>query len=135
MIRIVSFILLALLSSVSVANEETSPTTIRGATTTDVFSTKQLFDADVIFIDVRNDQQWSNGHIPNALHIHIKEFTQQSLGNSIPTKDTPIVIYCADSRCQDSAKACRLAIKWGFTKVFYFRDGFILWQARGMPVE
>ncbi|MEM7101140.1 MAG: hypothetical protein AAF541_22960 [Pseudomonadota bacterium] len=31
--------------------------------------------------------------------------------------------------------AVRKAIEWGYTDVYYFRDGFIGWRARGLPIE
>lgn len=34
-----------------------------------------------------------------------------------------------------SSLAVGKAVEWGYTKVYYFRDGFIGWRAGGYPVE
>jgi rhodanese-related sulfurtransferase len=34
-----------------------------------------------------------------------------------------------------SSDATKLAVGWGFSKVYYYRDGFPAWKAAGNPVE
>jgi rhodanese-related sulfurtransferase len=50
-------------------------------------------------------------------------------------KDEPIVIYCNGASCMRSSKATAKAVSWGYTKVYYYRDGFPAWKAASLPVE
>jgi adenylate cyclase len=125
------------LAGVSEAGQEgeVSPTEIAGATTVDAAAAKTLFDRGVPFVDVRIDEDWSLGHIPAAVHLDLDdEFDETSLG-AVVGKDQEVVIYCMGPRCLRSSEACTKAVSWGFTQVFYFREGFPAWKAAGYPFE
>ena len=112
-----------------------SPTTVAGATTVDTSKAKALFDQEVLFLDVRKQSDWDAGRIPGAEHLELKKaFTADSLGGLIK-KDEPVVIYCNGHSCLRSSAASANAVGWGFTKVFYYRDGFPAWKGAGYPVE
>ena len=110
-----------------------SPKVVTGAVTVDVETAKALFDKDVKFVDVRGNA-YDLGHIPGALHLHLKkDFTEAKLVAAIDKKEE-VVIYCMGPKCLLSSKACEKAVSWGFTKVHYFRDGFPGWKAAGYPI-
>lgn len=112
-----------------------SPETITGATLVDTDQAKALFEEEVLFVDVRKDSDWEAGRVPGAVHLELKKvFSQSSLQEEI-TKDEAVVIYCNGQKCLRSAKAVELAISWGFTDVYYFRNGFPSWLSAGLPVE
>lgn len=122
-------------ASLVIASEEVSPASINGATTVDAIKAKELFDNEALFIDTRKDKDWDAGRIPGAEHLEVKKIlTQKSLAE-VASKDEPIVIYCNGHKCMRSSKATAMAVKWGYTKIYYFRDGFPAWQAAGYPVE
>jgi rhodanese-related sulfurtransferase len=119
----------------SQAGDKVSPETISGATTVDVVKAKALFDKGVIFLDIRKDKDWAAGRVPDAIHIELKKkLNADSMSKQIK-KDQQVVIYCNGPKCMRSSKASAKAVGWGFTKVFYFRDGFPAWKAAGYPVE
>ncbi|MGV6851378.1 MAG: rhodanese-like domain-containing protein [bacterium] len=112
-----------------------SPMAVEGATTIDTSKAKQLFDQEVLFVDVRKDSDWEAGRIPGAVHIELKKvFTEAALSDEA-AKDEAIVLYCNGEKCMRSSKATAQAVGWGFSKVYYYRDGFPAWQAAQMPVE
>ncbi len=112
-----------------------SPTEIPGAQTIDAATAKQLFDKGVTFVDVRKDSDFEAGRVPGAHHLELKKvFTGDSLGQ-VAGKDAEIVIYCNGHSCMRSSKACAQAVEWGYSKVYYFRDGMPAWQSAGYPVE
>jgi tetratricopeptide (TPR) repeat protein len=114
---------------------EVSPTEIPGATTVDAADAKTLFDRGVPFIDVRADGDRSLGHVLGDIHLNLDDaFGKESLG-AVVGKDQEVVIYCMGPRCLRSSQACAKALSWGFTQVFYFREGFPAWKAGGYPVE
>ena len=128
------FITLAFAFSVQAADKE-SPMTVTGATTISASEAKGLFDEGVLFIDVRSDKDWAAGRIPDAVHIELKkQFNQDSMSAEVG-KDEKVVLYCNGASCMRSSDASAQAVSWGFSKVYYFRDGFPAWKSAGYPVE
>lgn len=117
------------------AADEISVMSVPGATNVDSAKAKSLFDKKVAFIDTRNDKDWDAGRIPGAAHLDVKTgFTEESLAKVIK-KDGEVVMYCNGEKCLRSSHAAEKAVKWGYTKVYYYRDGFPAWQGAGYPVE
>jgi rhodanese-related sulfurtransferase len=108
---------------------------VPGAATIDTAQAKVLFDKGAIFIDVRNEADWAAGRIPGAVHLELdKGFTEASLG-AVARPDQEVVVYCNGAKCPRSSAAAAAAVKWGFTRVYYYRLGLPDWQASGYPVE
>lgn len=113
----------------------TSPTEVVGATTIEAGTAKELFDKRTAFVDVRSDADWDAGRIPGAHHLELKKaFSEESLGK-VAGKNDEVVIYCNGPSCLRSSEASAKAAGWGFSKVFYFRDGFPAWESAGYPIE
>jgi len=112
-----------------------SPTVIPGAKTVSAAEAKKLFDDGVMFVDVRKDSDWDAGRVPEAEHLESKKiFTESSL-SGIAKKSDAMVIYCNGEKCMRSSKAAVKAVAWGYTDVYYFRDGYPAWIAAGYPTE
>lgn len=125
------------LAGLSATGEDTevSPTFIPGATSIDVVEARQLYDRGVKFIDTRPEVDWNRGHVAGAVLLELEEmFTEEALSNLIDRTEAA-VIYCHGSRCLRSSKGTEKAVKWGFEKIYYFRDGFPAWKAAGHPIE
>jgi rhodanese-related sulfurtransferase len=119
-----------------VANaKKVSPEAVDGATSVSAAEAKALFDKGVLFVDVRSDKDWGAGRIPDAEHIELKKvYNEDSLGK-VAKKGEEVVIYCNGPSCLRSSKACVQAVGWGYSKVYYFREGYPAWKAAGYPVE
>lgn len=115
--------------------DKVSPLVISGATTIDATKAKQLFDRGLPFVDVRKDKDWEAGRIPGAIHLELKKIYNQDRLAKVVKKADEVVIYCNGTKCMRSSKACKQAVAWGFTKVYYFRGGFPEWQAADYPAE
>lgn len=50
-------------------------------------------NAPPVLVDVREDREWEAGHIPGAIHLG-KGVIERDIEGAIPSKDTPIVLYC-----------------------------------------
>jgi rhodanese-related sulfurtransferase len=75
------------------------------------------------------------GHIPGAYHLSIRsDFKEQNL-HAIVKKDQPAVIYCNGISCMGSSIATQKAIKWGWTNIFYYREGIKDWKQQNYPVH
>ena len=114
---------------------QTSPQELAGTITVDATAAKALFDRGVLFVDVRGEDSWKDGHIPKAVHLALKtDFTKVKL-YTVAEIDQEVVIYCMGPRCLLSSRACAKAVVWGFQKIYYFRDGYPGWKAMGYPIE
>lgn len=134
--KVLSFVLLTFFLNSPLWAGDVSPMTVAGATTVTTAEAKALFDSEALFVDVRKDSDWDAGRIPGAVHLDNKKgvFTEASLSAEI-SKDEKVVIYCNGEKCPRSAKGCKQAVSWGFTNVFYYRDGMPAWKSAGYPVE
>ncbi|MCL6415538.1 rhodanese-like domain-containing protein [Aestuariirhabdus sp. Z084] len=120
---------------VPAASAVESPLNVLGAVTINVHQAKQLYDAGAVFVDVRNDKQWQWGHIEGARHMELRRDFGKLFYPGYMERDIPLVIYCNDLDCKRSAFASYLAAKWGYTEVYYFRDGYYAWLAWDMPIQ
>lgn len=119
----------------SFAGDAVSPMTIDGAKTVTTEEAKKLFDDGVLFIDVRKDKDWNAGRVSDAVQLNVKtNFTEQNMAAELK-KDEPAVIYCNGEKCMRSSKATKMAVGWGYTNLYYYRDGFPAWKKAGYPVE
>ncbi len=127
-------ILLALFFNTAMA-ASLSEENINGATTVNSAKAKQLFDSGVVFVDTRRRADWDAGRIPDAIYLELKSnYTEASLTAEVAKSD-PIVCYCNGHKCKRAAVCSTKAVGWGFSKVYYYRDGFPAWKSAGYPVE
>ncbi|MGB5278251.1 MAG: rhodanese-like domain-containing protein [Gammaproteobacteria bacterium] len=111
-----------------------APESVEGATTVTAAQVKELFDAGVVIVDVRNPRLYARRHIPGAQHLDLKDvFSEASLA-AVVNKDEPLVIYCSGVKCTRSSRASARAVSWGYKKVYYFRGGIVEWRDAGYPV-
>ncbi len=102
-----------------------NPETVPGAQTVDAKQAKQLFDKGVTFVDLRRDRRWKAGRVPGAVHLEFrKKFNEAALGRHVG-KDQAVAFYFEN--CRRCAKAIEQAVAWGYTKVYFFRDGMPGW--------
>lgn len=86
---------------------------------------------DAVVLDVRDDKDFSQGHILNAINIPlgIMDGRMQELEKY---RSTPLVISCKTG--QQSARAAMILHKQGFTGVYKLAGGMMAWQSANMPV-
>ena len=120
--RVLCFLFL-ILSPNEAASENVSPTEIKGATTINAVKAKQLFEKGAAFVDVRTDADYAAGRVPGAHHLELnKRFRYKALA-SIVGKNDEVVFYCNGKNCPRSSQASEQAVAWGFSNIYYFRDG------------
>ncbi len=112
-----------------------APEHVDGATTISVDEAYEHFEQGLPFVDVRKPSDYDSGRIPGAVNLGLNEnFSQESLA-AIAGKDEPVVFYCNGVACERSSEASKMAISWGYTKVYYFYEGFPGWDNAGLPIE
>ena len=93
--------------------------------------TRRLKDGIVTVLDVRPEDEYAAGHLPQAVNIPLRELTRRL--REIPKK-REIVAYCRGPYCVLAFEAVALLRKRGF-KVRRLEDGYPEWAASGLPVE
>jgi rhodanese-related sulfurtransferase len=83
-------------------------------------------------VDVREDNEWARGHLPDAIHLS-KGIIERDVEAKIPDKETPIVAYCGGGF--RSALVADNLRKMGYTNVISLDGGFRGWNEQGLPVE
>ncbi len=127
-------LMLCLLLGPAAAGAAEAPIGVDGAMTINVYQARQLHDLGAVFIDVRPRQAWAWGHVAGAVHLDLaRDFI--GLARSEWPRSVPLVVYCDSDVCPQSAEAVRLAVDWGYTQVFYFRQGYFAWMLADYPQE
>ena len=113
-----------------------APDTVFGAKTVSLDQAKKLFDDGAVFIDVRDPQSWSLGHIEGSVNLNFNasEFAVLYISKELD-RTTPIVFYTSSPLNVSSAMASFFASNWGYKNVYYFREGYYSWIAADLPVE
>ena len=83
-----------------------------------------------ILVDVREDSEWANGHIPSAHHIG-RGILEREIERAIPESEAPIVLYSGGGN--RSALAADNLQKMGYVNVFSLDGGWRGWNERGLP--
>jgi len=93
---------------------------------------KDRLDAgeELILVDVREKDEWRQGHIPGAVHIP-RGFLEMQSGSRLPDKDAKIVTMCAVGI--RSAFAAKVLQELGYTNVESANPGFTQWKDQGFP--
>ena len=91
----------------------------------------RLMNDDALMLDVREDKEWAEGHIPNARHIPMAQLSRR-LSELDKLKDKPIVVSCRSGH--RSASVCRTLKKNGFQNVHNLAGGILAWEQAGLPV-
>ncbi|MDP2751419.1 MAG: rhodanese-like domain-containing protein [Rhodocyclaceae bacterium] len=126
---------LLLLPFQNVYAAEEAPLTAVGSTVVNAAEAKALFDKKAIFLDGRKDSDWEAGRIAGAVHLEVSaKLTKESLAKHAKVTDS-IVVYCNGIKCLVSSNVIAKIRPWGYTKLFYFRDGLPAWKAANYPVE
>ena len=81
-------------------------------------------------VDVREDAEWEQGHIPGAHHV-AKSYLEQQIEAYVPDRTTPVVLYCAGG--VRSLFAGQTLRAMGYENVVSMSGGFQQWKSLGLP--
>jgi sulfur-carrier protein adenylyltransferase/sulfurtransferase len=83
-------------------------------------------------IDVRERDEWDEGHIPGAVHIP-RGSLESRIERAAPDRSRPVIVYCASG--SRSAFAARTLQELGYERVSSLAGGFTDWKRNGFPTE
>ncbi len=81
-------------------------------------------------VDVREESEWEQGHIPGAHHV-AKSYLEQQIEAYVPDRATPVVLYCAGG--VRSLFAGQTLRAMGYQDVVSMSGGFDQWKSLGLP--
>jgi rhodanese-related sulfurtransferase/DNA-binding transcriptional ArsR family regulator len=91
---------------------------------------ERLKDGLVTVLDVRPEDEFAAGRVPNALNIPLRDLARRL--TDLP-RDREIIAYCRGPYCVLAFEAVDLLRQHGF-KARRLEDGFPEWRAAGLPV-
>jgi molybdopterin/thiamine biosynthesis adenylyltransferase len=91
-----------------------------------------LGDESAALVDVREREEWDEGHIPGAVHVP-RGNLESRIENAVPDKSRQVVVYCASGN--RSAFAAKTLEELGYEHVVSLAGGFTDWKRNGNPVE
>jgi rhodanese-related sulfurtransferase len=84
-----------------------------------------------VLIDVREDHEWTAGHLPGAEHLG-KGILERDIEVRHPDPATEIVLYCGGGF--RSALAAESLQRMGYTNVWSMQGGFSGWRDAGHAI-
>lgn len=89
-------------------------------------------NSEAIIVDVREPNEWDQGHIPGAMHIPVAQISLR-LSELEDFRNTPVVLQCRSG--VRSAQAAAKLKSAGFTQLYNLEGGILAWNAANMPTE
>jgi molybdopterin/thiamine biosynthesis adenylyltransferase/rhodanese-related sulfurtransferase len=87
---------------------------------------------DAVVIDVREADEWAQGHVPGAVFIP-RGFLEPRIEDKVPDRGQEVILYCAGGT--RSALAARSLQDLGYTNVTSMAGGFGKWKEAGFPIQ
>jgi molybdopterin/thiamine biosynthesis adenylyltransferase/rhodanese-related sulfurtransferase len=100
----------------------------------DAVETRELLEAaePPLLIDVREDDEWAEGHLPGAVHVS-RGNLESRIERAAPDRSRPVILYCAAGN--RSAFAAKTLEELGYEDVSSLSGGFTDWKRNGFPVQ
>jgi len=101
---------------------------------TNVRDVKHRIDAGekFILIDVREESEWANGHLPGAIHLG-KGIIERDIEQRVPAVDTKLILYCGGGF--RSALVADNLQKMGYTNIESMDGGWKGWLNAGYSTQ
>ena len=84
-------------------------------------------------VEALPEKYWRKAHLPGALQIDYTEVDEKA-ARLLPDKDATIVVYCANTECQNSTMAAYSLDSLGYKNVFEYVEGKQDWADAGFPL-
>lgn len=91
---------------------------------------RMLEKPGTVVIDVREGEEWRQGHLPQALGIP-RGFLELRIEEKVADRKTPLIIQCASGT--RSLLAARTLREMGYENLYNLQGGFNAWKQAGLP--
>jgi rhodanese-related sulfurtransferase len=92
---------------------------------------KQVDGGKAVLIDVREPEDWEQGHAQGAKHLS-RGVIELEIEEEIPDPKTPIICYCGGG--SRSALVTESLKKMGYENVRSMAGGLRAWKEEGLPI-
>jgi molybdopterin/thiamine biosynthesis adenylyltransferase/rhodanese-related sulfurtransferase len=86
---------------------------------------------NAVWVDVREVEEWREGHLPGAVHVP-RGYLESRIEGVVADKSRPVVLYCAAAN--RSAFAAKTLEELGYTDVHSLAGGFTDWKRNGLEI-
>src|SRR4051794_7047196 len=93
-------------------------------------SAAKAASGEAVIIDVREKDEWDEGHIPNAVHL-TRGSIEMEIEEKIPDKNAMIICHCGGGG--RSALAADSLQKMGYKNVRSMAGGLRAWKTARLP--
>lgn len=87
---------------------------------------------DAVFVDLRSNADFRNGHIAHAINLLPAEIKKGSLGTLEKHKQKMVIVVCATGMTSQSS--ANELIKQGFERVSTLKEGLAGWNGENLPL-
>ena len=87
---------------------------------------------DAVFLDIRDDGEYKGGHIPEAIHIPLKQLNDR-VAELKRFKTGPVIAYCRSGT--RTSVVSGILKKHGFENVYNLSGGIAAWQNANLPIS
>ena len=95
----------------------------------------KLYKGNIIFLDARENEDYKEGHIKNALSLPYYDFDNyKQILRNIP-ESSVVVTYCAGTNCDLSILLGKQLFEIGYKRVYIFFGGWNDWLKAKYPIE
>ena len=112
-----------------------TPESIKGSTKVDTDAVVELVSSvdNLTLIDSRIMEDRVYGHIEGSVSLPDINTNCKTLAKMVPDHAAPVLFYCNGIKCGRSVRAVNIARDCGYSKIYWYREGFADWQATGLP--
>lgn len=130
---ILKFVFLCMaLSTVACSSPESDAESVGVQSITPVDAEKKYTSKEAIIVDVREQGEWNDKHIPGVIHIPIAQLSSR-ISELDQYKDSPVIMQCHSGK--RSAKGAVILHSAGFKQVFNLDGGIVAWNEAGLVTE
>jgi rhodanese-related sulfurtransferase len=97
----------------------------------EAFEMFNLNDPNIVFLDVREEQNRVNGTIPNSIHNTLEDMDQDFFDTLDKSKS--YILFCFYGG--RSSVACESMAQHGFDKVYNLEGGWLEWESSDYPIQ
>ena len=90
----------------------------------------KLQNKEAVIVDVRDKDEWDEGHIPHAIHLP-RGTIELDIEEKVPDPNAVIICHCGGGG--RSALAAESLQKMGYKNVRSMAGGLKAWKAAGLP--
>lgn len=119
------FVLLAMIIATSIGGSLSGATTVTTAQAVQIVNQQKG-----LFVDVRNEEEFSKGHIADSINIPSSSFAE----NMTQLKKTKQPLIIVSSNGQGTIPIAKKLQEGGFTDIYLLKGGLQTWNQERLPL-